>query len=79
MEENKIEEMLLRRYEESIREYFGYGGDSQGRIIKHYIMGEYEKLLKEEAGYTQEKVNEIYDRIYDETYFKGSVPERGTA
>lgn len=66
-------QVLIRRYENAIREYFGYEGDSQGKLVRNYIMSEYEKILVEETGLSEENVKAIYNRIYAETYFGGKA------
>ena len=68
-----MKERFIKRYIAAIREYFGYTGDREGSIIKHYIMGEYEKILTEEFEMTDAEIRKIYQAEYDARYFAGKV------
>ncbi len=66
----RIQEAFIRRYINAIRKYFDAPGcDRDGRMIRNSIIDEYQKILIEEFGMTQDEVSEIYQKEYAAKYF----------
>ena len=68
-----MKERFIQRYINAIREYLGYCGDRAGSTLRHYIMGEYEKILIEVFDMTDAEIRAIYQQEYNARYFAGKV------
>lgn len=67
-----MKEKFIQRYKDAINKYFNtYSGDSDGRLIRNYIISEYGNILREEFGMTHEETREIYDEMYANHYMEG--------
>ncbi len=66
-----MKEKFIKRYMDSINEYFRYTLSDDGKLVRYYIMGEYEKILHEEFDMSNEDTRNIYNSIYAGYYFKG--------
>ena len=67
-----MKEKMRKRYKKAVWDYFSYDGDSEGRIIKHYIIREYEDILVEECGMDVDIINMMFQSLYNEYYVKGN-------
>lgn len=59
-----MKERFLERYEKAITDYFDCAGDSTGKMVRYYIVREYEKILHEEFDVPLEQLQERYSEIY---------------
>ena len=64
-----MKERFIERYKEAINKYFN-AFDSDGRMIRNYIVSEYEHILEEEFEMKHEEVREVYDELYKQRYGK---------
>lgn len=66
-----MKERFIQRYKDAIIKYFNASSsDTDGRMIKNYIVSEYENILEEEFGMKHEEVHAIYNELYIERYAK---------
>ena len=66
-----MKERFIQRFKKSINKYFNTGkGDPDARLIRNYIISEYEHILEEEFGMSHDETRAIYDELYRQYYGK---------
>ncbi len=69
-----MKERFIERYKEAVKKFFNvYKDDSDSKMIKGYIVNEYEDILKEEFEMKHEEVQEIFDDLYWNLYVRKEV------
>lgn len=66
-----MKERFIERYKTVINKYFDTSGaDRDGRLIRNFIVDEYQKILEEEFEMSHKEVRDIYNELYNERYGK---------
>ena len=65
-----MKEKFIKRYMDSVNDYFNYDSDTDGRMVRHYVVEEYEKILEEVFEMKHEEVKAIYFELYNKKYGK---------
>ena len=72
---------FIDRYKKAVMDFFYYPScDREGRIIRHYIINEYENILIDEFDVAKSELLSMYQDLYQQAYDQnGQLKERKNA